>query len=1351
MTLSTLKKQTDQYKHLRQSTVGESLFPKPSVLCFSFLLGILILQSSEYAVAEEQRTWTSADGKNTIVAEMTRLDGNTLYLHQSASGKSFKVDLSQMSAADAQYAREQAKLMLAEDSKTTGPQKKERLWTSADGTQQLKAEFVAVKGDNIQLKAAIGVFTLPLSKFSKADLDYIQQTTAASSPGETVSAFPPSSATVEPTNTTSGKELSPEEVARLTEQLEVLNRKAGKLNSEMYRRRGGIEEVEAILNQAAPIAEQLRAPAEEDVSVASKVYAYESLVKNLASAKERVKMQGGAGIPIPNRMTRTTPQNPASSQNEPDSAQLNKDAGNTEFSKYTKPDHQTLLKMYYAANGDILNEDPSFAMEVYTTLALPPLDPQKDGIHAKRGFDRQWWDDSQEYFQNEFARRNIDKRVQDAASKQLADADNWKPTAVFRLRWSVRLGEYDFAAQKFPLPVTTLRGLNYSTNGFAKDKIPVERAYLSPSARKEYGTQKTVAPIFRMNFRPSQLLPLDMGSNGRSAVFTLAVTHLDKLDHLPMSPAQAESLLKQLSTRPGGRSKEREVLIEGLVQVGPITIAEGKLQEIPSNLIAARVLHPLTQQELHLFKIEPVAEPDSITKATTSANEQAGERVPDMARMRMALLQFGEHPQLLNRERLEEWTRNQIVTEQKIWKQLDEIAQEFKLQQAGRSTAMNLNPKQPIFVYSYRELQSQRQDLANGPLMEIFSGNDQAWSFIRKETNWDDRFNATVAPFLFSKEQVVDQSVESAKVALTPMIEAFAKQVADKVPDRLAIPVSLSRVTLNSARTALVVDPSYSSSQSEDGKFKLLEPVYEPTFGEPKQKPGVGFPQSVQNKMLYRVRSFPENLKADQMIDDWLFSGNAGHGMNRAVRSIQSGAKFLTDYPAAVALDREIVFDQIPLSPEIVNTLTEADYLRKHSGARAFEARIIVSEITIDLATEFFYDGKKQPKGVIVGKVDGIRILNRDGEPVAFIPASVLPASKVNPDDNPFTPEPGESFPKSSRTSSQDLTPAMIPLLIARHQSSFFESHLDQFIVTRLQHEHWFRTDPKKNTYGVDPAMGEALPVFENMPDEDGRKKLVTQFKRWVEKNKSIAAGPLTIRFGKLEFRHPILGITPAPAVIGGVYETPFNSDTNFVHSAMTAYDQAERDLKSASDYAKTTPAFAKRKENVAAWKKMVTNLPREIYFSTKRFEYIVPDSTGKRSGPTQGASMGGRSSGGIAGLPIAKPATEPIFPVLSIDKEIWLPEDASVAANNAPLQLELTFTPQKVEVLDQPAPHPWIEACLQHAPPQNIRSEMKEYRKRSDAGQYAMIHVNLQSARLVNADSGETILSLEIRELQKK
>lgn len=396
-------------------------------------------------------------------------------------------------------------------------------------------------------------------------------------------------------------------------------------------------------------------------------------------------------------------------------------------------------------------------------------------------------------------------------------------------------------------------------------------------------------------------------------------------------------------------------------------------------------------------------------------------------------------------------------------------------------------------------------------------------------------------------------------------------------------------------------------------------------------------------------------------------------------------------------------------------------------------------------------------------EVDGSQIAKPESPIQDMKSSTEIPSTQMKSEDNPLTPNAGEPVAQHGNAEAIELTPAMIPLMIAKFQPEFFESHLDQFIVTRLQHEHWFRTDPNRNVYGVDQALGEALPVFADMPDAAARKALTTKFKAWSDKNMNGATGPFTMRFDDVEFKHGVFHTTPSPAFFHGMqngspfYGNPFRP----LYTAKSAFSREERQIRNTelsiaaneqfnpggdnrSDALKD--AFAKQKKNFAAWENAITRPPREIYFSTRRFEYVVPDSNGNRSIKQQGASMGGSSSGGISGIPIAKPTTEPVFPVLSIDKEIWLPENAAIDAGAGRLQLEITLEPKEVEILDQPLPHPWIEAYLRYSP-QNVRSETEAYRSKCDSGQYAMIHAELKAARIVNADTGATVLQMVLKD----
>ena len=75
------------------------------------VVALAVLASSIETYADE-RTWTSADGRFTIVAEMIALDGSDVRL-KTDDGRTLTVPLSKLTAVDGVYARQKAKEAVA--------------------------------------------------------------------------------------------------------------------------------------------------------------------------------------------------------------------------------------------------------------------------------------------------------------------------------------------------------------------------------------------------------------------------------------------------------------------------------------------------------------------------------------------------------------------------------------------------------------------------------------------------------------------------------------------------------------------------------------------------------------------------------------------------------------------------------------------------------------------------------------------------------------------------------------------------------------------------------------------------------------------------------------------------------------------------------------------------------------------------------------------------------------------------------------------------------------------------------------------------------------------------------------
>lgn len=1041
--------------------------------------------------------------------------------------------------------------------------------------------------------------------------------------------------------------------------------------------------------------------------------------------------------------------------------------GAIDFNKIPRPDYLSLLKMYYAANKDILKDNQTFLAEVYAVLAKPSLNQNNySSAFAKT------LTGSKEL--NEFTRPKALKTITEQAKKILENSSDWPETAVFRIHWQLELGQYDFDTQRFlfktfPAYNHTYQDMMFSRSHLLKNiqdlnprqpecrvpRMPVPR--LRPSAdviqklqlSRQNSHIKFFAPfpihLFGKNNHYS-LLPYHSPFN----YMNLVVKGSDQLQSLPMKPDQAEAFLERLPKKPRKNEADRRLPVELLVKVGPVTISEGQVQPIPAQIFAARVLHPQTGQIIHQYKFDlvPQTVAESTRKSSSLKNPYSEQAAPALNRLRRTLLQLKHQPQLMLQEHLEQMAREQIRTE----KPYADFLMQMKNNPAAskqKYSQRSLNPKRPLFLYEWQQLHREQAKLAAGPLLELFSGNGQAWSFIKDETDWDDRFNAIVGLLVFSPEKIKDRTPETAAAEMVPTMKQLLTAVAAKSPERMAIHVGLGAMQYDAATNSLVAKENQQSRGiSKDRSFVPLEEINNPSFVHPKPQGGVpypigiAYPKSVQSSVLYSIRWFGDNQsnqKSDAM-SALRKSFENGPGV-RAITSFQNNTHRMTHEPAAVALDREIRFSRIPIEQAVAEDLMKSPYWEN-----SLQARIILSQLDTAIATEYVHDRTVRQRGVIQGHVEGIQIKTRKGVIVAFIPAAELPEISQSMQKLKAANS-IHSQGLAPRKGPRALTPEFIPLLIARHQPKFFAEHIDQFIVNRLQHEYWYRKEPSRNVYGVNPATGQAFPPVDTVPDVQKRKQLVEPLNDWVTKNSEVIGDHFTLQFDKIGFESTYGEKTPAPAFIDGtVYSTP-HSYGGMSH-IRSNYSSLEYELTllgtSSSSNAKKTPEWQELSDRIDVLTRHLSLAPPEIYFSQRRFQFIVTDANGKRSLETNRASMGGNRSGGIAGVPLAKPLSEPIIPVLRVDKEIWVPQNATLKLTKENPLLELTMQIMKVEVVDAPPPHPWIEAMKQYGP-----KNQKE-NKIDDKGQYAIMHVALKSAKLVGATTGQTLLPLELKDYRK-
>ncbi|QDU92567.1 SHD1 domain-containing protein [Lignipirellula cremea] len=997
------------------------------------------------------------------------------------------------------------------------------------------------------------------------------------------------------------------------------------------------------------------------------------------------------------------------------------------------PDYRSLLMLYYAAQSDLLKVSESFLGEVYAVYMIPPKASGPITDEYRRLQD--------EMKASEFARKRIVEQIRTFAAAKLAGVEKGPTVQRFRVQWKMQLDRYDEAIGGFPFDRSYYDLTFHNNTDTYSWQLPEGPHLIVP--RMVTPRARPADPFVQFSWNPlvsqleQPLFPKGLFQRKIPGSFPIVVEGIGRMPALSMKPAQAEAFLLGLPQQKG--QPDRWIPLDVLLEVGPMQIAEGQLQPVPARVVLARALHPGTGQVLQTFAAEQFLPGESAPPAAGGKRHFTIDEAPALNRRRMALLQIQKDFQLVLPERLEELTLDQIRREVFFWKhfQQDRGTPEQLMRYA---TSIGLNPRHPLMYYQWQKLDAAGSPLASGALPQLLTGDDRAWEFLKSEKGYDPRYKIEAGVFMFDREKIIGRDPEITAPELRPVVKKLVQTTAAKAPRQAAIRIPLGEVEYDPETLALL--PQRRGSSDEEPAFDPLNEITTADFGRPRKLPAITFPESLRDKTLYEVKFFgeasdPVGETAVRMFD------RAPRFSQETVNTLRDRIGVITNYPVAVALDRQIHFDRVPLTRKTVDKL---------AGIRDWHARmqmrIVVSELDVALTEQHGIENPLRPGAIIVGKVQGVEIETSKGEPVAFIPATDLPASIPHVDDDPFARaassgstdgKPGDSPGAPADGAARPLTPAAIPLLVARLTPESFEQYLDQFLVARIQHEFWFRENPEKNNYGVDPQLGQALPPFEQLPPQNERQELAAPFREWAKQNSPRLENHFTLRFGKFDFRDRRGEEAPAPAVLEeAVYGSPHSDDLG---TATSSYRLFPSRLHPNQRFKPITPEESQKDSN---WSQLLSRAPAEIYFGSRQYAFVTPNADGERANPQsrQGSFAGGQST--IAGVPVARPTTEPIFPVLRVDKELWLPPDAALAPNQ-PYALEIEFEAADIEIVDLPPPHPWIEAYLQYQ--NSVPPQMHEYRQANDAGNYLVIQAAVKAARLVNTATEETAVQLVVKD----
>lgn len=440
--------------------------------------------------------------------------------------------------------------------------------------------------------------------------------------------------------------------------------------------------------------------------------------------------------------------------------------------------------------------------------------------------------------------------------------------------------------------------------------------------------------------------------------------------------------------------------------------------------------------------------------------------------------------------------------------------------------------------------------------------------------------------------------------------------------------------------------------------------------------------------------SLNENLAFDQR--GRLNKKGTQTDLFRAPGTAYKSLQFLLDFGFPVdtlvrKLPKQIVDNSLALKPDDIPIAIQVEF--QVSGLKVFENLIGDRPYVVLKANPQKLIALSDEKTIIFSEALDVSSLNK------------LAANK-----------PKKAIPTvpSDQSGPHLFTPQLVLPLIGKIAPEFLENELqlDQLMVMRWRLENTGMSGITSDGVRFFKKGSRQLPAFEE------RKSQAEQFKAWTRRWSETLPEDFAVQYESFQFAGNDKNIR-SPAILSG--GQPYRWITIDLRISDIIYE-----LNNPERIHPPMPA-----EEISALSALLSLAPSDVFLDQ---QYAIPDAKGEIS------QWPAASNQRIAGIPVAN-QTEPIFPLLRFDKEIWLPENAELSASTQKPQLEVVLHPETFELLDKPPRHHWIDGYWRYR-----RTAPQDDRMRDD-GKYAIIGVRLKSARLVDPATGKTVLPLVLKD----
>jgi Caspase domain len=347
---------------------------------------------------------------------------------------------------------------------------------------------------------------------------------------------------------------------------------------------------------------------------------------------------------------------------------------------------------------------------------------------------------------------------------------------------------------------------------------------------------------------------------------------------------------------------------------------------------------------------------------------------------RVSLLEYRDRPQTMTDEAMFDIAKWQVIAERSMWTLLDkELA-------GSPGPGVVLNPQRKTFVFEWQKEMDSNPTFAANALLPIFLRSDPDWSFLRKQKDWDERYDAYVYVTLFARGKIQGREPDFVARELIPIVKKHLQMAIAKAPTKLYFDVPLrSNYDVGKGQIRF----SAQDSNQPIDTVELISPVSAVQFalGPIDSLPPLT-EREMRTLMPAAARATANYNRSFEMKDAPLARPSAyiyGADPQEAWRKNINGntQEFHTLPLGAFALDRQLKLSAISFDPAKAEPIVQA--------LRNLHARIYLSVDKLDEFRVSYERVFKPMQAVMFAKVIGIEILGPKDEPIASIAASSLP------------------------------------------------------------------------------------------------------------------------------------------------------------------------------------------------------------------------------------------------------------------------------------------------------------------------------------------------------------------------